>query len=202
VTAHFEPGAEVVVRYLVRERLWGAFPWTVVEDTPDRLKMTIAPGTRWMCPVGADAQTHIHLQASAAWTFEERDWNGWCVSIGFPGAAHAFESYGVGDDFLGWKINLEAPKRRTSIGFDTTDHYLDVRIDPDGSWRWDDEDEMDLAIELGIFTRREADAARREGEIALERLRRADTLFAELRTPPSALRPARIPEDWDSVPLG
>lgn len=201
MTARFEPGSPIVVRYLVGGRLWSAVPWTVVEDTPQRLKMVLAPGSLWRCPVGIDGNTHIRAQAAPPWTFEERTWNGWCLSIGTPGAGHVFESYGTDDDFLGWKINLEAPKRRTAIGFDTTDHYLDVRIAPDRTWRWDDEDEMALAISLGIFTADQADRARREGEIALEALANNDPLFDELRVPPPVLRPARVPDGWDAVPI-
>jgi hypothetical protein len=182
--------------------VWGAVPRIVIEDRPDRLELALAHGTRWMCPVGADGNTHIHLQASAGWTFEERTWSGWSRSIETPGAAHVFESYGVGDEFHGWKINLEAPKRRTPIGFDTTDHYLDVRVAPDRSWRWDDEDEAALAIELGIFTPEGAESARREGEIAIAALERGDPVFDELRQwePPFDVRPARIPDGWDTLP--
>jgi hypothetical protein len=201
MTEAFAPGAEVVVRYVVRGHVWSAVPWTVIEDGPRRLKMALAPGSRWMCPVGIDAQTHIRAQASPPWTFEERTWNGWCVSISPRGAGHAFESYGVGDEFHGWKIQLEAPKRRTQIGFDTTDHYLDVRIEPDRTWRWDDEDEMALAIELGIFTPDAAEGARREGELALDALARNDPLFDELRVPPTGVRPTRVPDGWDAVPV-
>ena len=32
--------------------------------------------------------------------------------------------------FLGWYVNLEAPIRRNTIGIDTTDHALDLEIDP------------------------------------------------------------------------
>lgn len=201
MTEHFEPGSQIVVRYLVGGRAWSAVPWTVVEDTLERIKLVLAHGSLWRCPAGIDGHTHITAQASPPWTHEERVWKGWSQSISLPGAGHAFESYGVDDDFHGWKINLETPKRRTAIGFDTTDHYLDVRIDPDRSWRWDDEDEMALAISLGIFAPEQADAARREGEIALAALARDDPLFDELRVPPAGVRPSRVPDGWDQVPV-
>ena len=43
----------------------------------------------------------------------------------------------------GWYVNLQLPFRRTELGFETMDLVLDLIVDPDGSWRWkEDEDEL------------------------------------------------------------
>jgi predicted RNA-binding protein associated with RNAse of E/G family len=48
--------------------------------------------------------------------------------------------------FHGWYINLEAPWRRTPVGFDSLDHILDITVADDlSSWAYKDEDEYDWA---------------------------------------------------------
>ncbi len=59
------------------------------------------------------------------------------------GASHSvYVHWGRDGEFLGWYVNLEDPWRETALGFDTTDHLLDVWIDPDRTWRWKDEDHL------------------------------------------------------------
>jgi predicted RNA-binding protein associated with RNAse of E/G family len=72
--------------------------------------------------------------------------------------------------FGGWYVNLQEPIRRTPLGFDYMDHMLDIVIEPDLSWRWKDEHEIDEAVANGMVTRAWADEMRREGERVIERL--------------------------------
>ena len=51
---------------------------------------------------------------------------------------------------------FRSPFRRTAISFDGRDHALDVVVEPDGSWRWKDEDHLELAVAVGAFTPEEA----------------------------------------------
>ena len=55
------------------------------------------------------------------------------------------------DTFLGWYVNLQEPMRPSAIEFDTFDQMLDIWIEPDGSWRWKDWDELIEAEQVGIF---------------------------------------------------
>lgn len=88
-------------------------------------------------------------------------------------AAHAIEVYyafggqpspsfipwATGDAaFRGVKVNLQAPFRRTALGFDTTDNTLDVSIAPDLSWRWKDADQVDARVAAGLTFPEEASA--------------------------------------------
>ncbi|MBI4305995.1 MAG: YgaC family protein, partial [Chloroflexi bacterium] len=52
---------------------------------------------------------------------------------------------------LCWYVNLEDAFRRSAIGFDTSDHELDVVIRPDLTWYLKDEDELDAMVEAGLF---------------------------------------------------
>lgn len=47
-----------------------------------------------------------------------------------------------GDRFASWYVNLEAPVERHSMGIDTTDHALDLEIDPQRRVSWKDEAEF------------------------------------------------------------
>jgi len=54
--------------------------------------------------------------------------------------------------FRGWYVNFEAPFMRTGSVLDTVDWHLDLWIDPDGTWRWKDEDEADAAVAAGALS--------------------------------------------------
>ena len=72
-----------------------------------------------------------------------------------------FSAAGV---FTGWYVNLEIPLGRTEAGPDRIDGVLDVVVDRDGHWRWDDEDEAEVAVEAGRLTAEQLDLLRAEGE--------------------------------------
>jgi predicted RNA-binding protein associated with RNAse of E/G family len=75
----------------------------------------------------------------------------------------------LGDHAEGWYINLEAPWRRTSIGFDTQDLVLDVTVTDDlSTWAWKDEDELAWSVSTGITSPEEAAVIRAEGMRAIQ----------------------------------
>src|SRR5918992_2941018 len=79
-----------------------------------------------------------------------------------PGDPYAV-FHGEGADFRGWYVNFQEPFRRTALGFDTMDNVLDIVIAPHGSWRWKDEEELELLRARGRFTQAEVDAIRADG---------------------------------------
>jgi len=66
--------------------------------------------------------------------------------------------------FKNWYVNLEIPLGRTPGAVDRIDGVLDVVVERDGSWRWDDEDEAEAALEVGRLTLEQFDRLRAEGE--------------------------------------
>lgn len=82
------------------------------------------------------------------------------------GGAHAVGHFwdDASGEFLCHYINLQEPLRRSRVGFDSSDHVLDVVVDTDGNWRWKDQDELEEAVGLGLFSKAEARAIREEGE--------------------------------------
>ncbi|EOD68496.1 DUF402 domain-containing protein [Amycolatopsis vancoresmycina] len=67
-------------------------------------------------------------------------------------------------EFKNWYVNLEVPLGRNPAGVDRIDGVLDVVVERDGTWRWDDEDEAEAAIEVGRLTLEQFDRLRVEGE--------------------------------------
>jgi hypothetical protein len=159
------PGDVVELRSVYRGRVRWAFPHRVVADDGERFALYLAPGTegvllgrspdgryleRWI----SDEEPHAHVwrwhhilaltrrgDAHALWHFWDEDWN-----------------------FVCWYVQLHAPIVERDGVLDTMDHALDVFVEPDGTWRWKDEDDFAEAQALGVFTPEEASAVRAEGE--------------------------------------
>ena len=102
----------------------------------------------------------------------EREWRaGGTLRLTPPDEAHSVDLYwGEAREFLGWYVNLQDPLVRGPIGFDTSDHILDLWVHPDRSWEWKDEDELEGVLALGFFDEREVEAIRREGDRVIERV--------------------------------
>jgi hypothetical protein len=193
------PLDQVVFRFVWPWRVFSAIPATVVESTTARTVLWIAPGTPVRWPPG-QRLTMRELQ-QGEWTYDEAEWYRSRLMIHERGAAHSvYVQWGRAGDLLGWYVNLEEAWRDTRLGFDTTDHLLDIWIDPDRSWRWKDEDHLAEAVEIGLFTREKADAIRAEGERAIERIESWKPPFSkewESWRPDSAWPLPQIPAGWD-----
>jgi hypothetical protein len=104
--------------------------------------------------------------ASGEWDLKAYEWTGQHhVWTSVPGEAYSIWTIwsDPGWSHLGWKLNPESPIKRTAIGFDTTDHVLDVVIGTDlNSWAWKDEAEFAEAIKLGLLTSIESEYIRQE----------------------------------------
>ncbi|WP_243057542.1 DUF402 domain-containing protein [Nocardioides sp. SR21] len=61
-------------------------------------------------------------------------------------------------DLAGWYVNLERPHVRDDRTLYTSDHVLDVVVSPDRTVVRKDEDELELAVAQGVFTREQAAA--------------------------------------------
>lgn len=81
-----------------------------------------------------------------------------------------------GGDFVGWYVNLEEPHVRDARTVYTSDHVLDLWLGPDGTMIRKDEDELELAIEQGVFD--SAKAARIEATCA-----EIESMVANWRSP-------------------
>ena len=152
----WSPGDVVALREVWRGKVWEAWPATVVRDDPELRIFYRGAGSVSEIPVDADGR-EMRLPLSE-WRFAEWTAQHNVLSFVRPDTAHAVLALMDGEHaFLGWYVNLEDPPRASRFGFDTTDHVLDVLVPPDRStWTWKDEDELEEAVALGIFTSEQA----------------------------------------------
>jgi Protein of unknown function (DUF402) len=174
---------------------------TVVERRDDRVVLWLAPGTPIKAPPGF--RVSISELAAGTWAFSDWRWFGGRLMIWRAGDSHStYVTWGEEGDFLGWYVNLETPWRETPLGFDSTDHLLDIWVDPDRSWRWKDEDHLAEAVEIGLFSPRQVEEFRAEGERAIEQIEAWRPPFDEgwenWRPDPDWPFPP-LPEGWDRL---
>jgi hypothetical protein len=162
-------GEVVVLREQWDTDVFEALPGIVVEDGPRQTVLFVPGSVR--CRVAVDAGGRRLRIPDRPWRLEEVVRGpGPILSFAWPGTPYAVLLLWDADwRFLSWYVNLETPLRRSPIGFDYTDHALDVLIAPDRSrWEWKDEDELVEAIALGLFTEADAAAFHAAGERAIE----------------------------------
>jgi uncharacterized protein len=188
-------------RFVWPWRVFSAKPVTVVEHREDRVVLWLAPKTSTMAPPGF----HVSIPelAAGSWAHSDWRWFGGRLMIWQPGDSHSvYVSWSDKGEFLGWYVNLEDPWREAPLGFDSTDHLLDIWVDPDRSWRWKDEDHLAEAVEVGLFSAEQAEEFRAEGERAIERVEAWISPFDEgwedWRPNPTWPLPS-IPDGWDRL---
>lgn len=195
------PGDAVLVRSVYRGRVRWAVPHRYVGTDDGRLVLYRAPGARgkWMGrdPDGRYLERWVGKEGPHDLTWAHTH----VLQFVRPTDAHTVEVFW--DEswaLLGWYVNLQAPLRRTALGYDTTDWALDVWTEPDGMWEWKDEDDFAEAIELGVFDAAAARKVRAEGERVITQ-RPWPTGWEEWR-PPEAWEPLLLPGDWAAMGSG
>jgi Protein of unknown function (DUF402) len=159
------PGEIVELRSVYGGRVRWAFPHRVVADDGERFVLYLAPGTKgvWM---GRDADGR-YLER---WMSDEQPhghvWQRHHVlSLSRRGDAYSlWHFWDEAWSFVCWYVQLHTPMTEIADGFEMTDQALDVLVDPDGTWRWKDEDDFAEAQALGVFTAEAAAAVRDEGK--------------------------------------
>ncbi len=165
----------------VGAKVFWAYPTTVVQDTPTLLALYLRSGT-----AGKNTEqraTPKELLSPEKIRVVDATWKKTDVlMLIVPGEAFsAYVMWAAETRHLDcWYINLQEPIRRTSIGFDTADHILDVVVSPDLSrWRWKDEDEFREAERIGLYSHEQAGRIREEGERAVRLLTSERRVFYE-----------------------
>ncbi len=127
-----------------------------------------------------------------------------------PGAAHSVW-WLFRPDFVAWYVNLERPITRwddgSLAGVDTTDHDLDIWVEPDRTWAWKDEHE--LAERLGFpdhYWVSDPDAVWAEGRRVIPSIEAGvfpfDGTWRDFRPDPQWTMPATLPDGWDRPRAG
>ena len=160
-------GDVVALREIWHGRVWKARPWIVVQSDPELLVLWLPTGSRTMVPVGKPVLpvgdwklTEGRFGVSDAYPGTS------ALRLTRPGAFHSILLF-FGAEFYAWYVNLERPLTRSRVGFDLTDLFVDIFIEPSRDPRWLDEEELEQALEAGLLTDDDAAAARTEGERVL-----------------------------------
>lgn len=205
----FEPGDQILFRSVKGGRVHGALPVRVVQDDAALSVVYLAERTpvKWPAlPDGGDPRSIPAEDAfRAGWRTVDRNWTGrGILMVTEPGTAHSVWLFWEGPEraFWGWYVNLQAPLRRTPLGYDSEDHTLDIWVERPRSWQWKDEHELEAAIKVGYYTPAEGAAIRAEGARVVERIERWDSPFCDgwERWEPDPNWPIpELPADWDRV---
>ncbi|MEN0023569.1 MAG: DUF402 domain-containing protein [Microbacterium sp.] len=134
-------------------------PMRVVRDDERGLVAWLAPGTEQEGQGAADGQRVRTVPLERRWIEPRRRIVEHWVGNGIlriapadrPWSVWLFWSETTGADwtFAGWYVNLENAHLRTDRDTFTSDHILDVEIEPDGRIVMKDEDEFVAAVEQG-----------------------------------------------------
>lgn len=193
-----------MLREIWRDRIWGAIPARVVEDAEDRRLFHVAARTTFKSPRSGEG-AWLRLP-TADWTLADRAWSSArpILSFALDGLGSAFLLFWDGAwRPLHWYVNLQTPLRRTRLGFDYTDHVLDLLVSLDGSSvAWKDEEELEAAVGLGLYSAEDAAAFRAEGARSAERLVGGEPPFDHDWTtwrPDPAWSIPELPAGWDRL---
>lgn len=201
----WSPGDQIVLREILDGRIWTARPATVAVARDDLTAVYLAPDTEFRVPQVTQRADFLRRMRDG-WDLGPYAWTrARMLHLLYPDVGHAIHLWWLPPDweFGGWYINLQEPIRQTSLGFDSMDHLLDVVIDPDLSWHWKDEEELEDAVLLGIIDPAQAAAIRAEGERVIQRLEERLPPFCdgwERWQPDPAWPVPALPDGWDRLP--
>ncbi|MGP9536644.1 DUF402 domain-containing protein [Brachybacterium sp. AOP43-C2-M15] len=184
---------------------------TVLQDDGDVMVVTTRPGSGRASRAGRRTGPRGRNVVVTGWdgSYDIAGWEGRTVVRVHPrGRCWSVWRWHDGEDWTGdWYGNLEAPWRRSAVGYDTQDWALDVvaRGTP-GTHSWTvgfkDEDELDWYVEQGAFSPERAAYFRSVGAELAGILRRGEgPVVADWArwVPPAAVKPVPLPKGWQSL---
>ncbi len=156
----FHPGERIAIREVLDGKVWTSRPVAVVEDTDAAFVSYLAPGTLIDYPVDArHGRETFAMWLSGEWELAPRAFSPPGMLRIAP-AGRPFEVFAPVAPEGGvrsWYVNFQRPLLRTRSGFDTMDETLDLVVAADlASWERKDSDELELAVEMGVYGEREA----------------------------------------------
>jgi hypothetical protein len=186
----WQAGDIVLKRSIYGGNVRWTFPHRVVERSADRVAIYCGPGNQGKA-MRRGPNSYLRRWMTDVPPFDTSWENTHVLRFERPGARHSIEIYWTAEwKHRSWYVNLQTPVAVTGKFVDTTDQALDVLAFPDGTWRWKDEDELEEAVGLGIWTAGEAAEIRAEGE----------RVVAEAPWP-TGWEAWRPPVDWGPLPL-
>ena len=190
-------GDIVLKRSIYRGNVRWTFPHRYVGEWNGRIGLYCGPGSKGKA-MRRGPDGYLKRWMTDAPPFDEVWENTHVLRFERDGARHSIDLYWTAEwEQMSWYVNLQLPTIVGERFVDTTDQALDVLAFPDGTWRWKDEDELEEAVALGIWTEAEAAEIRAEGERVIAE-RPWPTGWEDWR-PPAGWGPLELPEDWHVV---
>lgn len=142
------------------ERVELVLPVSVLEDTDEHTMVSISAGTAIQAGLltdGSKPPRNIPYRELAALdrVLGKTTWvNTNVVFIWKPEWHWDVRLYwsAESNQFIGWYINIQNCMRRADEGFVTTDHFIDIQVQPDRNRAFKDEEELSDAVNLGLYT--------------------------------------------------
>lgn len=185
-------------------KVYSVMPVRVVQDTVDWSVLYLSPHTPCLIPHTLEG-IMIRIPTDT-WILQNVPYEcGGSLYMVQPGSGYTVIAFlDEKRNFDHWKINLEEPMRRTSLGFDYMDQLLDIIISADRStWKWKDEDEVRQARARGIFTAAQVSELYQRGERAVQSLLANGPPFngnwEKWKPDPVWRAPLELSEGWDCV---
>lgn len=175
---YFQPGERVAIREVLENKIWTSRPVTVVHDSADQFVSYLEPGTMIDYPVDVEhGRRTFEMWMSGRWELAGREFRAPGMLRIAP-SGQPFEVFAPWTRDQGvhsWYVNFQKPLTRTSSGFDTMDETLDLEVTADlSSWKRKDEDELDLATEMGFYSDDDARRIRSACEVVEATLRKGE----------------------------
>ena len=206
--ARFRPGESIIYRGVdERGQIVSVLTARVVRDDDELVALWLPIGAPSMKPELVDHTPGTPRRwVDGNWYLTSSTW-WWAVLLVLvrPGEERAtWVRWSSDRTFQGWAVNMQSELTRTRLGFDICDHQLDILVEPDRTWHWKDEDELELAVELGRMSRDHADRVRATGDRAVQDIETNswpyDAGFETWAPDPSWTLP-ELPEDWDDLSM-
>ena len=204
----FDSGTPVLYRTVDENQdLTSVLPVRVVEDSASTVSLWLPLGTSSIKPVLHDRSPGSPRRwLPGTWSLEPATWKWAELLIVIPnGRRHAtWLRWSPQRQFLGWYVNIQGPLTRTYLGFDHLDQQLDILIEPDHSWHLKDEDELDVAVQLGRIDAADADEVRSEAKRVIADVEHGKPPFTSnwiWWAPPTAWNHPELPDNWADMSM-
>lgn len=208
--SRYSIGDVIVLREIWADKIWTARPMVVVRDDAELIALHIPVGAHWQHHHGFHGESiTAEERKNKIWTLCDTIWERGMsyIKLAIPGESYSVLLMWNSSDYhlRFWYINLEDPENpmhRTSLGFDYTDLILDVIIEPDlKHWRWEDEDELQEAMALGLISPEKARLLYAKGEEVRDLIMSGKSVFNgwERWRPDPGWKIPVLPKGWDVI---
>jgi protein associated with RNAse G/E len=154
----WQSGNIVLWKETFADRIWHAHTAITVKDSPEETVLVYLPGSEGMAHAGwVDGKkegTHPWEFTDKPWALKNYSWHTFrSLFVLEPQKYYTTVFYwnAENDQFLCYYVNFQTPFTRSHYVIETQDLELDLRINPDFSYKWKDLEEYKKGIQTGVI---------------------------------------------------